>query len=138
MSDPFVYALPGEADFFLFLALAVVLNASEAILTAERSQLPEVLTALGVASRPELAATGSLAEELRRQTPCPFSGRVRRRVLKPERQDSLEELEREGVFYIVKEELVGAWAEGRAERRASYSGIGSICNSSCICRVYDI
>ena len=105
-----MYALPGEADFFLFLALAVVLNASEAILTAERSQLPEVLTALGVASRPELEATWALAEELRRQTPCTFSGRVRRRVLKPERQDSLAELEREAVFYIVKEELVGAWA----------------------------
>jgi len=99
----------GEQHFFMFLALAVVIKAEQTILQAERSALPEILTSLGVFSVKEMESLWSFAEELVMQTPATFMSRVRRIVLHPEEKElpQLERLEKEGVFFIFPEEVVG-------------------------------
>jgi len=99
----------GEPYFFMFLALAVVVKAEQTILQAERSALPEILTSLGVFSVKEMESLWSFAEELVMQTPATFMSRVRRIVLRHETKEipQLERLDKEGVFFIFPEEVVG-------------------------------
>ncbi|CAJ1420129.1 unnamed protein product [Effrenium voratum] len=103
----------GEPHFFLFLAAAVVTSAEKEILQAERSALPEILTSLGMYSREDMEGMWSSAENLLMQTPATFVRRVRRIVLQPEVKGpeeghkQLERLEKEGVFFILAEEVVG-------------------------------
>lgn len=123
----------GEPPFFIFLAVALLGTAQQAIFSAERSALPEILTALGLTSREDLERVWSTAEALQRSTPATFAARLRRNVLKgassgvgrdatsgcagggdeAERHAAgdtgrlLERLEQERCFFILPEEVVG-------------------------------
>lgn len=118
-----------EPAFFVFLAVAVLANAQQAVFASDRSGLPEVLTHLGLSSREELEQLWSLADTLHRTTPATFAARLRRNVLgirasksgqakgAPGNADQgmeaatanslLEKLEQERCFFILPEEVVG-------------------------------
>ncbi|CAE8623791.1 unnamed protein product [Polarella glacialis] len=120
----------GEPPFFMFLATAVLLNSEQAVMGSERSQLPEILTSIGISTREELESLWSAAEGLYIRTPATFTARLRRNVLrvgatKPAagresgragseadatETDShalLERLEQERCFFVLPEEVVG-------------------------------
>jgi len=72
----------GEAQFFVFLAVAVVANAKQAIFAAERSLLPEILASLGMLSEEDLESIWTIAERLQHATPVTFVARLKRNVLR--------------------------------------------------------
>jgi len=126
-----------EPPFFVFLAAAVLASSEQAIFAADRSQLPEILTHLGMSSREELEHLWSAADSIYNRTPATFAARLRRNVLRmgvnkggqkqrnegmaqddQEAQQTqlaaeanggalLERLEQERCFFILPEEVVG-------------------------------
>lgn len=125
-----------EPSFFVFIAVAVVANAQQAVFPAEGGALPEILTSLGLGSCEELERHWTAAEGLFSTTPATFAARLRRTVLgkkgqarssvaresapgnsavgdgeeervEQEKEKFLERLEQEKCFFILPEELVG-------------------------------
>jgi len=126
-----------EPPFFMFLAAAVLASSEQAIFAADRSQLPEILTHLGMSSREELEQLWSAADNIYNRTPATFAARLRRNVLRmgvnkgslkqrnggmaQDGQEAqhvqqaaeangaalLERLEQERCFFILPEEVVG-------------------------------
>eukprot|EP00928_Gymnodinium_smaydae_P032316 TRINITY_DN23439_c0_g5_i1.p1 TRINITY_DN23439_c0_g5~~TRINITY_DN23439_c0_g5_i1.p1 ORF type:complete len:846 (-),score=199.53 TRINITY_DN23439_c0_g5_i1:5-2542(-) len=78
--------LRGDPIFVTFLGVALLARAEQAVLSADPSCLPEILTSLGISSCDELDVVWSSAVRLRDATPMTFATRLRRHVVRSRAQ----------------------------------------------------
>lgn len=71
-----------DTTFFMFLGVALLSNAEQAVFSADPSSLPEILTSLSLSSREELENLWIVATRLSDTTPLTFVARLKRSVMR--------------------------------------------------------